>query len=180
MDSTELLGQLADIHLPAAVAYWPPAPGWWVLVFMLLSVIVWAALYVIQQIKQRKICAYALSELDKIQLDYDQINKDSEAAENSAQLLFVNQFNAVIRRVALWHYPDSGIASLGGAAWVDFIQEKGDSSGMTEEISEAISQGRFKPHCDVDVNQLCRFGQQWISSLYMNFSKAGDSLKMST
>jgi hypothetical protein len=177
MDSTELLEQLADIHLPAAVTYWPPAPGWWLLAALLLAIVTWAVQTVVRQIKQRKICAYALGELDKIHLEY---NDDNRESEDAARLMFVNRFNAVIRRVALWHYPNSGIASLGGVAWVDFIQEKGDSSGMTEEISEAISQGRFKPRCDVDINQLYRFGQQWISSLYMNYSKAGDSLKLST
>ena len=37
MDSEELLAQLADIHLPLAVSYWPPAIGWWVLVLVLLA-----------------------------------------------------------------------------------------------------------------------------------------------
>ena len=180
MDSAELLEQLADIHLPAAITYWPPAPGWWVLAAFVLAALVWASLQVLQQIRQRKICAYALKELDKIHQEFEENDRSSEEAENSAQLLFVNQFNSVIRRVALWHYPNSGIASLGGAAWVDFIKEKGDSSGMTKEIAEAISQGRFKPHCEVDVNALDQFGQQWISSLYMNFSRDGDSLKLST
>ncbi len=180
MDSAELLEQLADIHLPAPVTYWPPAPGWWLLVILLLGSVIWAALTIIQQIKQRKICAYALGELDKIQLAYNENHIATEEAENAARLLFVNQFNAVIRRVALWHYPNSGIASLGGVAWVDFIQEKGDSSLMTEEISDVINQGRFKRHCEVDINQLYRFGQQWISSLYMNYSKTGGTLKLST
>ena len=31
MDSEELLEQLADIHLPTEISYWPPAPGWWIL-----------------------------------------------------------------------------------------------------------------------------------------------------
>ena len=37
MDSEELLSQLADIHLPVDVTYWPPAIGWWVLVIFILT-----------------------------------------------------------------------------------------------------------------------------------------------
>ena len=36
MDSEELLAQLADIHLPAEISFWPPAFGWWILALLLL------------------------------------------------------------------------------------------------------------------------------------------------
>ena len=34
---------LKDIHLPGAVLWWPPAPGWWVLagLVLVLMVIAW-------------------------------------------------------------------------------------------------------------------------------------------
>lgn len=175
MDSAELLAQLADIHLPGEISYWPPAPGWWILAALIIATAIWSVIVIGRKIRQRRICSFALQELESIHHDYLASDKATKEADNAANLLFVNQFNAVIRRVALWHYPDGGIASLGGEAWVDFIREKGDSSAMTEEIAKVISHGRFMPSCQVDTNQLLTFGQQWISSLYMSNTNAANS-----
>jgi len=36
-----ILEQLRDIHLPQAVHWWPPAPGWWILALVSLALITW-------------------------------------------------------------------------------------------------------------------------------------------
>ncbi|MFM1897237.1 MAG: hypothetical protein RLZZ385_2311 [Pseudomonadota bacterium] len=164
MDSAELLAQLADIHMPEPVSFWPPAPGWWVLGALLLATAIFITLKTVQAVRQRRICSFALQELERCYALYRQ-NLSGDA--NQARLLFVNQLNSVLRRVALWHFPNAGIASLGGRAWVDFIKEKGDASSITDDIAEALGQGRFKTRCDVDAEALNAFGRHWITALYM-------------
>jgi len=78
----------------------------------------------------------------------------------------------VIRRVALYHFPQAKVASLGGAAWVAFIREKGDSSRLDDDIAAALSYGRFQTECDVDVEAMNSLGQQWIASLYLGKNEA--------
>jgi hypothetical protein len=163
MDTEELLAQLADIHLPPAISYWPPAPGWWVLACVVIALLVFAGNKVALSIRQRKICQYALAELERC---YRELAQAEDQESNSPKLRFVNQFNSVLRRVALYHFPQSNVASLGGVAWVDFIRKKGDSSLLNDEISQALSYGRFQTEIDVDVDALHNLGQQWISSLY--------------
>jgi len=168
MDSEELLAQLADIHLPAEVSYWPPAPGWWVLALLLLG----SGFYLIHRIMQlrnlRLVCKHALAELDTC---YQRFTGAEDDDLGTLRLRYVNEFNSVIRRVALVHFPQANVASLGGDAWVDFIRQKGDSSGLNDEIAAALSFGRFQTQCDVDVDAMNSLGQTWITSLYLGNQK---------
>ena len=168
MDSEELLAQLADIHLPAEVTYWPPAPGWWVLALLVLG----SGFYLIHRIMQlrnlRLVCKHALAELDTC---YHRFTGAEDDDLGTLRLRYVNEFNSVIRRVALVHFPQANVASLGGDAWVDFIRQKGASSGLNDEIAAVLSFGRFQTHCDVDVDAMNSLGQTWITSLYLGNQK---------
>lgn len=167
MDNEELLAQLADIHLPVAVSFWPPAPGWWLLALLVISTIAWWARKLYLSARRRKICRYALAELEH---SFDKL-ANVQAQDSDAKLLFINQCNAVMRRVALWHFPESKAASLAGDDWVAFIREKGDSSKLDQSLATALSQGRFQSHCDIDVNALNTMARQWIESLYSRADK---------
>lgn len=171
MDSAELLAQLADIHLPEPVSFWPPAIGWWILAAIALLLLVLAVRRLAAMRRQQKICQYAVAELQRC---YDAFSQADPALVEQARLDYVNQFNTVVRRVALVHYPQSNVASLDGAQWVDFIRQKGESSLMTEEIAAALQFGRFQKRCDVDVDAMQRFGQQWVESLYKGGKKSED------
>lgn len=179
MDSAELLEQLADIHLPGPVPFWPPAPGWWLLALLVIALLGWLTHKVLEARKQRQICAFALQELDKAYTAFQNQQSGDPEQLNEARLGFLNNFNAVLRRVALWHFPKSNIASLGGRAWVDFIREKGESTLLTDEIVDALVEGRFKSHYDIDAEQLHQFGERWIVSLYMNRSGSESPPKLS-
>ncbi len=169
MDSTELLAQLADIHLPPPVSYWPPAIGWWILGLLVLVALVLLIRKFVNYRRQQKICHYAQAELNRCYNRYSRAETDT--GDNS-KLAYVNRFNAVIRRVALVHYPQANVASLDGACWLDFIREKGESSLMTEEMAAALQYGRFQTKCDIDVDAMQSFGQQWIRSLYSGTARS--------
>lgn len=173
MDSEELLAQLADIHLPAPVSYWPPAIGWWVLAAIAAVLLIILLRKFASMRRQQKICRYALAELQRC---YDSYSHGDPAVIDQSKLDYVNQFNTVIRRVALVHYPQANAASLDGASWVDFIRQKGESSLLTAEIAEALQHGRFQTKCDVDVDAMQSFGEQWIESLYKGGAKPLEKL----
>lgn len=173
MDSEELLAQLADIHLPEPVSYWPPAIGWWILALSALIAIVLLGRRFAAHRRQLKIRQYALAELNRC---YDRYSHAAASENQQSTLNYVNDFNTVIRRVALVHYPQANVASLDGASWVDFIQEKGESSLMSKEITVALKHGRFQSKCEVDVDAMQSFGEQWVQSLYTDSTKSKDSL----
>ena len=171
MDSEELLAQLADIHLPEPVSYWPPAIGWWILAAIALVLLALLFRKFAKIRRQQKICQYAVAELQRC---YDSYSQADPATIDQSKLDYVNQFNTVVRRVALVHFPQANVASLDGASWVDFIRQKGESSLMTDEIATALQYGRFQTKCDVDVDAMQGFGQQWIESLYKGSAKPSD------
>ncbi len=169
MDSEELLAQLADIHLPQVVSYWPPAVGWWLLAIALITCAYLLIRKLVRYNRLRKICNHALTELERCYQNYAGTSSQETGA---LKLRYVNEFNSVIRRVALYHFPQAKVASLGGAAWVDFIREKGDSSQLDDNIAAALSYGRFQTQCEVDVDAMNSLGQQWIASLYLGNNEA--------
>jgi len=174
MDSEELLAQLADIHLPEPVSFWPPAPGWWILAALLIALAIWGGSKLLAAARYRKIRDHALSELEKC---YSAYAANSELEKNALQLQFVNAANSVFKRVALYHFADSEIASLGGKQWVDFMKRSGNAKLLDEQISDALSHGRFRTDIDVDVDKFYAFGRQWVESLYL--SKATKSKQKS-
>ena len=163
MDSEELLEQLADIHLPVEISYWPPAPGWWVLGFLCLFAIAYLTrAYLVRRYLQ-KICKAALAELDDC---YRQFSLENKQGNNESKMRYINEVNSILKRVALVHYPQSRVAGLGGCDWVDFIREKGDSTLLDNEISQALSFGRFQTTCEYNADTLNKLGHAWVSSLY--------------
>jgi len=168
MDNEELLDQLADIHLPMEISYWPPAPGWWILaIFFLLAISFLVRTLIIRRHLQ-KICKAALAELDKC---YEEFSAANSFEINESKMRYINEVNSVLKRVAMFHYSHSEVAGLGGRGWVDFIREKGDSSLLDSKIAEALSFGRFQTECEFDADALNELGHSWIKSLYYSSNK---------
>lgn len=166
MDSEELLAQLADIHLPEPVSSFPPAPGWWLLALLLLigAVVAYRKFSIVN--RQRKFRENALAELEQCFQAFASPQSHGEDL-GVLKLQFVNSFNSVLRRVALWHFPQDNVASLAGDDWIAFLQEHGSGDELSEEMIYALSKGRFQTSMEVDVERLYQYGQHWISTLYM-------------
>ncbi len=104
------LAQLRDIHLPDAVSAWPPAPGWWLLSALLLTLAMWAGYRLHPQHRRNAYRRQALQELTALQSD-----TNVSATQTIARL------NALLKRVALHAYSKSPTAALNGSEWVEFL-----------------------------------------------------------
>ena len=97
------LSALRDIHLPEAVAFWPPAPGWWVVAGALLLALClgWAW----WRRRRRSVRRLALRELDLLQRDF----QERDCLDDLAAGLSI-----LMRRVSLLRFgtrePNSGTA----------------------------------------------------------------------
>ncbi len=127
----DLLAGLRDIHLPGPVSFWPPAPGWWLLLAALVLVLVGAWLHARR--RGRSLRRAALAELDGLETAY--------AAEPDAPAL-ARGLSALVRRVALAGFGAGRVASLRGAAWSRFLCET--SGGFTPELAESLASALYR------------------------------------
>jgi uncharacterized protein YjiS (DUF1127 family) len=113
MNDAASLQNLNDIVVPAPAAWWPLAPGWYVLAAILLALLAWLAFRQWQRWRRNRYRRQALAELSAIR------------AGGDAGLL--RQVPELLKRAALSAWPRDEVAGLSGAAWHRFLD---DAAGM--------------------------------------------------
>ncbi|MDO8909797.1 MAG: DUF4381 domain-containing protein [Pseudohongiella sp.] len=161
MDFSDALSELADIRIPGEVSWWPLAPGWWVLGAVLIALAIYGAWRTQQRLVLQRRLGGAISELSKARRALASTGEN----DMSQRLIYVNEVNAVLRRVAILQL--NSAAGLSGQAWVNFLRTHDRAGLLTPELSGVLSQGRFAPRCDVNADALERFAREWIKNLYM-------------
>jgi hypothetical protein len=140
-DNAQLLSQLRDIHAGAAPAWWPPAPGWW-----LLATLAALGLYFLARAGWRRLLARRRPPARLHAL---------EAHEYLADI------NRLFRAVALKAFPDSACGRLQGEEWVAFIRGllPGDSS---DACLAALARGPYEPLPEFDATALREQARTWV------------------
>lgn len=163
MDFTDALSELADIRMPGEVSWWPLAAGWWILIALLLVL----AAYGLWRLQQRRIFQRRLNAALAEVSHARQKMETRGAADMANRLIFVNEVNAVLRRVALLHHNQHEVAGLSGQAWVNYLRGYDKAGLLDPALAEVLSQGRFAPRCEVDAAALERMALEWIKNVYM-------------
>ncbi|MGC1183351.1 DUF4381 domain-containing protein [Legionella sp.] len=152
MDKTDLLAQLKDIHLPNPVSWWPLAPGWYVLITLVLLL----TLYLVCRAYRRYYYALAKKQalilLATYQKNYEE---EQDVALTSAHI------SELLRRVALVYFPRKQVASLHGQAWLQFLNQT--SKGIDfNAIHTMLLDTPFKAKDIIDLNPLFNKARLWI------------------
>ncbi len=114
--------QLADIHLPEAVSHWP-APGWWISLLLILTLITALWLWkkqrnknpaIIEARKLKRLKTEAQRELDRLEQQF----KEQQNAHQSVELLSV-----FLRRLVLSLYKREQVASLTNEQWLELLDQ---------------------------------------------------------
>jgi len=105
------LAQLAPAHAPAAVGWWPPAPGWWLV--GILCVLLIAALMRTLLDHRRALRRAALRQLRVIRAS----DADGPAVARATQDL--------MRRYAVEVFGRDRVARLTGEEWLSFVMDAG-------------------------------------------------------
>lgn len=144
---TNELAELKDIHLPNAISWWPLAPGWWILLTLILATF----FIILLALRYRRLYAWRKSAL--AELSYIINNKNSN--ELGAAL------SELVRRCAIQLQKRSkkpiAIAQLEGKQWSDYL-----STVMEKETAEWLAINRYKANSTIDTAMLEQSISTWI------------------
>ena len=151
--------QLRDIHLPDSVSWWPPAPGWWIVVFASILIIV-ASIAFYRYRKNRLLHKAAKQELEKIKQVFEQ-SSDSH--------MLVTSISVWLRRVSLTFYPRREVAGLTGQDWLEFLDKQFGKSKQSLRFNHAaglaIINAPYQNNSDIDAHSLLELCHSWLQCL---------------
>ena len=153
MNPQDPLAALHPLRTPELIGWWPPAPGWWLL--LALAILGMAALlYRVRARYRRK--AYRREALRKLQDLETAFRAGCDPQEHLLQL------NALLKSVALAAYPRREVAPSHGQAWCDFLNAALPGS---EKFDPAFATDAYRAEPpDIDMAALHRAAQTWIST----------------
>lgn len=152
MSKPESLAQLKDIHLPAAISWWPPAPGWIIILASLLFLAVGIIYGFVLYYRHRQARRQAL----RLLLTYQQEYRSGVPS----QMISV-KVSELLRRVALVYYPRKQVASLQGEAWLDFLNATGKNVDFYT-VRESLLSLPYQENQEVNLKPLLNLAQVWI------------------
>lgn len=153
MTDPQALAHLRDIHLPQAIGWWPPAPGWWILFVLSVITLVIAIGAIRTQYRAARAKKQALLLLDKYQKNYNASGNKQQAASEVSELL---------RRVALVYFPRNQVAGLQGEEWIDFLNHSAKKLDITA-LREGLLHLPYQPNNDnINLEPLFISAKNWI------------------
>ena len=172
MEAEDPLSQLRDIHLPEAVTFWPPAPGWWVLLALIIVGLVFLWRHAIAAMIRRRKLASVLEELERT---YGKFNETAafDNKRNQAGLDYLATVNVLLKRVALVIYPEAGIAQMSGAQWLKFLDSCDETTEFSQGAGTPLADGLYRRDFDADADALHTLVKTWIESRYQEQASPG-------
>jgi len=141
------LAQLNDIISPSAPSWFPPAPIYWLLLFVTIVIICFSYYSWKKQRKQQEIKT-------------SQLNKLAQLRQEQVDFIKLNQ---LLKGCALTYFARSDVASLHGEAWFDFLQKYSDVSlfESKQAFIQRLYQHPSQPASETDFSE----AKKWISTL---------------
>ncbi len=147
--------ELRDIHLPEASLWWPPAPGWWIVLLLVIGLAILLS-YLLRWYRSKPIRRVSLQELARIRRTYSQ---------GASQRVVLNEVTSLLRRVTISYYGRKAAAAVTGSEWLRQLVELAPDSGFTGQQLDFLVHGRYRAHSEVDVEQLLSGCEHWIRAL---------------
>ena len=146
---------LRDIHLPEAVAWWPPAFGWWIAAAFVVLMGVALSLRAWQQ-RRHRAARRALKEILRA------LEGGAEPSE------CVSDASIVLRRFAMTiNRKSADVAGLAGEAWLEYLAGKTKDPEFTAGSARLLLDAPYRAAGNVSMEQaqtVCRVCVDWINT----------------
>jgi len=158
------LDQLEPLISPAPVAWWPPAPGWWV-VAALIPLALWL-LWLTRRHWQprRKPKEVAEAPLDPLrQAALEELARLPRPYDRAPAGPWLQALNGLLKRVSRARWPDSDSHTLSGRAWLAFLDNRCPAAGLTRWM--ILVEGGYRSECQLDdkaINGLASAVETWV------------------
>lgn len=150
MNPADPLAQLHPLREPAAIEWWPLAPGWWLLLVLALLTAAGLCAWLWRRYRRNRYRALGLAALRAIE---DEFQRDGDAVALAAAI------NTLLKTVALKAYPREDVASLHGAAWADFLN---NTAGESLHFDAAMASAHYRAGETPDAAALSAQAARWI------------------
>jgi hypothetical protein len=148
---------LRDIHLPDPISWWPPAPGWWILLsIIVLGLIIFVLWKKIQ--RKRRIKKAARTEFEIIRATYQ--NEMNPA-------LLAQSISTLLRRICLSYYPHTHVPGMTGQQWLSYLDSTATIKGFQTSSGNILATAPYLPEdeCpDFDAEALLSLSEAWIEA----------------
>jgi len=130
---------LKDIHLPKSIGWWPPAPGWWLIVTLLILLFILFA-YLYKRLTRKN----AVKDAQKLLQHIRQQSIDSQQR--------LTELSALLRRTAISIGHRNEIAGLKGQAWLEYLDRNMSDAPFTQGIGRCLADAHYRPFLANDIN----------------------------
>ena len=146
---------LRDIHLPDPVAWWPPGPAWWVLLW-LSTVLLISAWLLWQHHRKAAVRRAATTQIKRIAADFE-IHCDRK------QLAMA--LSETLRRASLSRFPRQEIAALTGHQWLAWLDKQLQSTEFEKGPGQALVTAPYQADPQYDADALIALCKRWCQKL---------------
>ena len=148
--ATNPLADLKDLHSPTSISVFPLAPGWYLLLIMVIlffGIIIWLKFR-----KQTK-----RSRVKEIYALFENLEQNST---NNTQLLA--DLSIFLKRVAISQFPDQQIQLKFGKEWLLFLDQTGKTTEFSNGIGKCLANTYQANAQSDDYHALFKLIKEWL------------------
>ena len=166
--ASSLLEVLRDLQIPAAIPWWPPAPGWWgSIILAVLIYLQWRYSLLTRWFYKPTSSSFSLSANAVVRNEIAELRRRFDETRDVSGL--VSSLSVLLRRISLEFFPREEVASLTGESWLEWLDARAQSDVFSSGVGRVLADAPYrKPDhvsATVDGEALLKACEGWIMAI---------------